>query len=106
MKGYKKSEREKKRAPKKNALQNQECAKKKHTAVEVVEWSEREGREQEEISILRNKHDVKILDSLVDVTVKFLLSQHRILGMWVGYAMWGRWLLSNVVQEWGRFLLW
>ena len=52
--------------------------------VDWLKWSEIEVREKGGRSILRNKHDVKMLDSLVDFTVIFVHSQDSILGVWVG----------------------
>ena len=79
----------------------------------MVEWLkelkngvENEVREQGDMIMLRNNQDEKRLDSLVDFTVIFLLSQDRILGVWVGEAMRGRGLISNVVQERGGFIIW
>ena len=51
---------------------------------ELKNGVENEVREQGDMIMLRNKQDEKRLDSLVDFTVIFLLSQDRILGVWVG----------------------
>ena len=56
--------------------------------------------------MLKSVKDEKSLDSLVYFTVTWLLSQVGILKVWVSDAMWGRGLISNLVQERRGFIIW